>query len=510
MGNIQPSDYYYNTDIDDILLDGSLDTNPQDFIKIVPPNCEISDNDCKVSETQVGEESLDDISFLNDYHINKCPADGHCFMYAIVKAFNSVFTGDNHINENMLLYLVQSHTEIKAHLYVSCFKSKHALLLEMKKYILDKVYLSLFGDIVVFITAAALNVIVEVIEIKNGKLTKTEIKGYESNCNLKRVYVFKTAEHYDAIVPAIRPILGNDGIRVALAAEDTDTVKSLEENRLGFSTPQVEIKNSINHDVNISPRFCSFLDIRMYTDTAQVILQDYSTMHENAMQNSNSLNSNVKIKFRDLDDINENLDYAHELRTRKLTNDDVDKSPVADIDFLDQQVKFRNQYPKNLISGHLNINGLRNKFVHDMLSEYLLDAFFILESKLDSSFPNAQFQVPGFKHYRADRNAHGGGIAAYIRNDLPHCRRPYLESMAIAPVETIVIEIIIRNEVWFYICMYSPHSKHKMACCSSIDAIIDACQSKRPANIFVVGDLNINFLGENESRCLKDVMDAFG
>ena len=73
----------------------------------------------------------------------------------------------------------------------------------------------------------------------------------------------------------------------------------------------------------------------------------------------------------------------------------------------------------------------------------------------------------------------------------------------------IVIEIIIRNEVWFYICMYSPHSKHKMACCSSIDAIIDACQSKRPANIFVVGDLNINFLGENESRCLKDVMDVF-
>ena len=145
-----------------------------------------------------------------------------------------------------------------------------------------------------------------------------------------------------------------------------------------------------------------------------------------------------------------------------------------------------------------------------MLSENLLDVFFISESKLDSSFPNAQFQVPGFKHYRADRNAHGGGIAAYFRNDLPHRRRPDLESMAIAPVETIVIEIIIRNEVWFYICMYSPHSKHIMTCCSSIDAIIDACQSKRPANIFVVGDLNINFLGENESRCLKDVMDVFG
>ena len=238
MGNVQHSDYYNNTDIDDILLDGSLDTNPQDFIKIVPPNCDKSENDCKVSETQVGEESLDEISFLNDYHIIKCPADGHCFVHAIVKAFNSVNTGDNHIDEIMLLYLVQSHTEINAHLYVSCFKLKHALLLQMKKYILDKVYLSLFGDMVVFITAAALNVTVIVIEMKNSKLTKTEIKGYESNCNLKRVYVFKTGEHYDAIVPETRSISGNDGIKVALAAEDTDTVKSLEENPLGFLAPK--------------------------------------------------------------------------------------------------------------------------------------------------------------------------------------------------------------------------------------------------------------------------------
>ena len=145
-----------------------------------------------------------------------------------------------------------------------------------------------------------------------------------------------------------------------------------------------------------------------------------------------------------------------------------------------------------------------------MLSENLLDVFFISETKLDSSFPNAQFQVPGFKHYRVDQNAHGGGIAAYIRSDLPHRRRPDLESVVIAPVETFIIEIIIRNEVWLYICMYNPHFKHKMACCSSIDAIIDVCQSKRPTNILVVGDLNINCLSENESRCLKDVMEVFG
>ena len=118
--------------------------------------------------------------------------------------------------------------------------------------------------------------------------------------------------------------------------------------------------------------------------------------------------------------------------------------------------------------------------------------------------------MPGFKYHRVDRNAHGGGIAAYIRSDLPHCRRPDLESVVIAPVEAFVIEVIIRNEVWLYICMYSLNSKHKMACCGTIDAIIDACQSKRPTNIFVFGDLNINCLSDTESRCLKDVMGVFG
>ena len=62
-------------------------------------------------------------------------------MHAIVESFNSDITSDNHINENMF-YLVQSHTEMNAHLYVACFESKHALLLQMKKYILDKLKFS--------------------------------------------------------------------------------------------------------------------------------------------------------------------------------------------------------------------------------------------------------------------------------------------------------------------------------------------------------------------------------
>ena len=173
---------------------------------------------------------------------------------------------------------------------------------------------------------------------------------------------------------------------------------------------------------------------------------------------------------------------------------------------------FRNQNAKNLIVGHLNINGLRNKFfeVNDMLTQSLLDMFFISETKLDISFPNAQFRVPGFKHYRADRNGNGGGIAAYIRNDLPHRRRSDLESMIVSPTEAMIIEVIIRKEVWLYYCVYNPHFKHKQTCCAMIDDLIDASQTSRPSNIFLIGDLNINLMCENDCKCLKDVMDIHG
>ena len=69
----------------------------------------------------------------------------------------------------------------------------------------------------------------------------------------------------------------------------------------------------------------------------------------------------------------------------------------------------------------LNINSPRNKF--DFLKETLtgyVDILLITESKLDNLFPTAQFQINGFNSpYRLDRNAYGGGILLYVREDIP-------------------------------------------------------------------------------------------
>ena len=73
-----------------------------------------------------------------------------------------------------------------------------------------------------------------------------------------------------------------------------------------------------------------------------------------------------------------------------------------------------------VIIGSLNINSPTNKF--DQLKEIVLkciDIPVITETKLDDTFPNAQFLVPGFsKPFRFDTNRKRGGDMIYVGEDI--------------------------------------------------------------------------------------------
>ena len=73
-----------------------------------------------------------------------------------------------------------------------------------------------------------------------------------------------------------------------------------------------------------------------------------------------------------------------------------------------------------VIIGHNNINSQRNKF--ELLTEMVRDKVDLLmfsETKLDSSFPNAQFYMKSHsKPYRRDRTSKEGGIILYVREDI--------------------------------------------------------------------------------------------
>ena len=79
-----------------------------------------------------------------------------------------------------------------------------------------------------------------------------------------------------------------------------------------------------------------------------------------------------------------------------------------------------------------------------MLHNANLDILLIFETKIDSSFPTAQFQIEGYTTYRLNRNANYGGILLYIRDDIPSTMRDSNVS-----IESFSIEINIRKRIGF-------------------------------------------------------------
>ena len=81
----------------------------------------------------------------------------------------------------------------------------------------------------------------------------------------------------------------------------------------------------------------------------------------------------------------------------------------------------RKKYYKNVIISYLNVNSIRNKFNDiNMLLAKNLNVLCIAETKLDSSFPDNQFLLDGFKKpYRLDVNSRSAGLLLYVCEDLP-------------------------------------------------------------------------------------------
>ena len=113
----------------------------------------------------------------------------------------------------------------------------------------------------------------------------------------------------------------------------------------------------------------------------------------------------------------------------------------------------RSKNPNRLITAQLNINSLRYKF--DSLVEILpsnVDILLISETKIDSSFPTAQFKIEGYTTFRLDRNSNVGGILLYVREDIPST---LLNTELL--IEGFYIEINIRKKKWLLICTYNPN-----------------------------------------------------
>ena len=152
------------------------------------------------------------------------------------------------------------------------------------------------------------------------------------------------------------------------------------------------------------------------------------------------------------------------------------------------------KYPNNPIIGYLNINSLRNKIIdlRHVVSVSQPDILAISETKLDDTFPDAQFRMDGYyspAQFRRDRNKHGGGLMVFIRNGIPVKRSKTYEP---SNQEAICFEVTITKRKWIIYVFYRSESYSKLdVFLEEFKKSVNKAISKYE-NIILIGDINVD------------------
>ena len=105
---------------------------------------------------------------------------------------------------------------------------------------------------------------------------------------------------------------------------------------------------------------------------------------------------------------------------------------------------------------NLNINSIQNTFFSiPYLIDNNLDIFAIAETKLDSSFPESQFILPGMrKYFRLDVTSRKGGLLVFVDNDISS---KYLRSFQLPGyMQAIPFEINLKQHKLLVVSVYQP------------------------------------------------------
>ena len=126
-----------------------------------------------------------------------------------------------------------------------------------------------------------------------------------------------------------------------------------------------------------------------------------------------------------------------------------------------------------------------------------VDILVITESKLDPSFPDAQFIMEGYsKPYRMDRNRNGRGVLLYVREDIPS--KKLTRHVFPNDIEGLFIEINLRKCKWLLMGSYHPPSQSDQYYFDSVGRALDVYNDSYE-RFLLLGDFN----AEETEPCLS-------
>ena len=137
----------------------------------------------------------------------------------------------------------------------------------------------------------------------------------------------------------------------------------------------------------------------------------------------------------------------------------------------------------------MNVNSVRNKFeALEFLIKDKFDVFLVGESKLDSSFPETQFKLPGYRIFRQDQDKYGGGLMFYINQNIP-CKK--IETFQFtSSIEVLTLEINLGKEKILIFGTYKPPNINNSSFLNELYNAITFYSTLYKTCVFL-GDLNI-------------------
>lgn len=166
--------------------------------------------------------------------------------------------------------------------------------------------------------------------------------------------------------------------------------------------------------------------------------------------------------------------------------------------------------PKNLHIAHINAQSVPGHY-SDLLASFSsahLDALLISESFLKPSLLSTQYSLPGFVLIRNDRTGKGGGgVAIYLRADLPYRVVSSSPSLYSGSAEYLFLEVSFHHTKVLLAVLYSPNLHIDYF--DSLDSTLsDLCPLYE--HVILMGDFNTCLI-KNDARSLKllSVLSSF-
>ena len=179
------------------------------------------------------------------------------------------------------------------------------------------------------------------------------------------------------------------------------------------------------------------------------------------------------------------LEIALESKNVSLAAE-IEKSDTTNMSRL---FNIRTKCPKNVIISYLNINSIRNKLNSlDTLLNGKVDVLIVAESKLDSSFPDRQFIMKGYKKpFRLDIHEKSGGLLVYVNENTPSS---ILNEFTFdSEIQVVPFELNLRKQKWIIFSIYRPPKQSLKYFLSILSSSIDF-YTRSYGNVIVIGDFN--------------------